>query len=82
MNLSEIEARAAQEHHSILPHIDAINKSRHNHPSGTDIILDVYLIPRIIEYCDSNNIPIYYVTENCCSVAASYSQLLAFEQRR
>ena len=84
MNLKEIEVRANSEPFPPIGYYkDKIRAFISEYPDGIDITLPISLIPRIIEYCDAANIPIYYLGRGKhCSVAATYTQLLAHEQEK
>ena len=82
MNLSEIRAMAQKETFELAPYITKIKDLIGKFPDGTSLAVPRFLIPQLIAYCDKNKIPMYHLTETTCSVADSYSQLLAYEESR
>lgn len=82
MKLHDIKVKADIESFNILEYIKTIEKKREQFPNGIDIYCPSFLIPQIETYCDEKLIPFYYVVEDTCSTAKTYSQLYAYEEKR
>jgi len=82
MNLTQIKERASNEEFKLHDYIKEIQKKIRSYPNGYDFLLPYSLIPKIVAYCDANQIPIYHTAENTCSIAVSYVALLAYEEAR
>lgn len=82
MNFKDIKVKASEESIEIAVYIYKIKKAVIDKPFGTDIQIPIRYQHYLESYCDKNRIPFYIVTEDCCSVASTYSNLLAHENER
>lgn len=82
MNLFRIKEKALREKKDIRGVVDEIMQAIQRRPNGADIVVHPFLIDEVETYCDDNYIPFHHVTEDCCSVAASYTQLHYHERAR
>lgn len=82
MKLEQIKQKAEQEVQDIGRDIDAIRKSIISNPNGMDLYVPYSKLSAIERYCDQNSIPCMLIGDDCMSVAATYSQLFAYESRR
>lgn len=82
MNLIQIKEAAKQEKVYIAPIIENIKKIIKEYPEGQSISIPYSCLFAVESYCDCNGIPFYHVVDTTCSVAASYSNLYFYEQKR
>lgn len=83
MTLQEIKNKAILEQTlNIDIEIDLIKNTIKQNPSGQDLRIPNEKMLTIIQYCDEHLIPVYQVTNNCLSVASTYSNLVLHESIR
>lgn len=82
MKLSRIQALAGKEKEEIGEVVEEIRRLVSQFPLGYELSIAPCLIPKVEAFCDDNNIPFYHVTEDCCSIAATYAALLTYEEAR
>jgi hypothetical protein len=84
MNLDQIKIKSSLEDISelVFKYINIIQEKRKLYPEGIDIEIPSYLISEVEIVCDRNDIPCHVASNNYITTAKTYTQLLAFENKR
>jgi hypothetical protein len=82
MDMKSLRSKAADEEEDISDYIKMVSDYISKHPTGMDIYIPKYVIPKLEKYCDDNHIPFYHLYDTTCSVARTYTQLYEYEDKR
>jgi len=82
MNLMQIKSIADSEKIDISYYISDIAHKRRTSPGGSDLNIPSKYQKDVEFFCDMHGIPFFTIGENSCSTAASYSELLTYENKR